>query len=127
MSLSETESGEWWSYERDENVGIWKIENWGRLFEEEIDEAESHYVETANRPEIEGALVVFESVDRLDAETQEYMTDVWSELARSVDLERVGYVADGITAMAVRSNVEAPDTELDSFESVEDALAWAKG
>jgi hypothetical protein len=46
---------------------------------------------------------------------------------RSLDLERTAYVADGITAMAVRSNVEAPETELDSFESVEEAPAWAKG
>jgi hypothetical protein len=35
-------------------------------------------------------------------------------------------VADGIAAMAVRANVEAPETELESFESVDEALSWAR-
>lgn len=125
MATHQTQSGEWWSYREEENVGIWTIEDWGKLFEEEIAAAEQHFGETANRPDITASLVVFDDVDALSSEMQEHITEVWSQLAQSVDLERTAYVADGITAMAVRSNVEAPDTELSSFESIDEALEWA--
>jgi hypothetical protein len=119
------QSNTWWSYRREGNVGIWEIKDWERLFEAEIDEAERHYQKTAGQQEITATLVVFESVGMLDSETQEYMTDAWSQLAQAVDLEKTAYVADGIAAMAVQSNVEAPETDLRAFESVDDALSWA--
>lgn len=125
MATHETQSGEWWSYREEGNVGIWTIEDWGKLFDEEIAAAEQHFSETASRPDITASLVVFDDVDALGSEMQAHITEVWSQLAQSVDLERTAYVADGITAMAVRSNVEAPDTELSSFESVDEALEWA--
>jgi hypothetical protein len=124
--MAVTDSGTWWSYRRNGNVGIWTIEDWERLFEEELDAAEQHFQETASNSEITTALVAFDEVEALGSETQEHMTEAWSMLTQAVDLDRVGYVADGITAMAVRSNVEAPNTHLDSFESLADALSWAR-
>lgn len=123
--MATTHSSRWWSYRREGTVGIWEIKDWARLFDAEIDEAERHYQETAGQPEITATLVVFESVGRLDGETQEYMTEAWSQLAQAVDLEKTAYVADGIAAMAVQANVDAPGTELNAFESVDDALSWA--
>jgi len=124
--MSVADSGTWWSYRRNGNVGIWTITDWERLFEEELEAVEQHFQETANNSEITAALIAFDEVDALGSETREHMTEAWSALSQAVDLDRIGYVADGITAMAVRSNVEAPDTQLDSFESLDDALSWAK-
>lgn len=125
-STVDAESGTWWSYRQEDNVGIWNIDDWERLFEEEIGAAEQHFQKTAADPGVTAALVVFDKVGTLDAEMQDHITDSWSQLGQSVDLERSGYVADGITAMAVRSNVRDPDTEIDSFESEQRALEWAK-
>jgi L-alanine-DL-glutamate epimerase-like enolase superfamily enzyme len=124
--MSQTETGKWWSYEQEGNVGIWTIEDFENLFAKELDEAESHYAETASRDEITATLVVFDEVGHLGSETQDHMTDAWSELAQAVDVERTAYVADGITALAVKSNVTAPNKELEAFESVDDALDWAR-
>jgi len=122
----DTPSGTWWSFRREDDVGVWTLTDWDRLFEEEISEAEQHYGQTASEPSLTASVVVFDEVGTLDAEMQEYITDAWSELAQSVDVDRIAYVADGITALAVKSNVEAPDTEIDSFESEGAAVAWAR-
>ena len=119
------DSGNWWSYERQGNVGVWTIADWGALFEEELDDAEEHYSETANQDDITATIIDFEAVDSLGVEMQDHMTDAWSQLAQAVELEKTAYVADGITAMAVKSNVEAPTTELATFESMDSALEWA--
>lgn len=41
------------------------------------------------------------------------MSEVWSQPARGVDIDRGAYVGDGTPAMAVKSNVEAPGVELE--------------
>jgi hypothetical protein len=122
--VSETDAN--WAYRQQDNVGIWTIDDWGQLFEDGLAEAESHYKDTTARPEITAALVTFDSVDSLSSEMQEHITTVWSQLTQLSEVSKVGYVADGIAAMAVRANVEAPETELESFESVDEALSWAR-
>jgi hypothetical protein len=124
--MSTLQNGRWWSYRREGSVGIWEIADWEHLFEHEIQEAEQHFQETASQPDITAVLVVFEEVDSLDSTTQDHITDAWSQLAQAVDIKRTAYVADGIAAMAVRANVEAPNQELDSFEDVDAALEWAQ-
>ncbi len=121
MSLSENK---WWSYRREGNVGVWEIQDWERLFTEEIQDAEQHFRRTASQSDITASVIVFEAVDTLDSTTQDHITDAWSQLAQAVDLDRTAYVADGIAGMAVRANVDAPDTELDSFEDVDEAMEW---
>ncbi|WP_276301704.1 hypothetical protein [Halorussus lipolyticus] len=124
--MTQLSSGDWWSYERDDNVGVWTIHDWEALFDEGLQDAEKHYSETANQDEITATIIEFGHVDSLGAEMQDHMTDAWSQLAQTVELERTAYVADGITALAVKSNVEAPNTELETFESLDSALEWAK-
>ena len=41
------------------------------------------------------------------------MSEVWSQPARGVDIDRGAYVGDGTPAMAVKSNAEAPGVELE--------------
>lgn len=125
MSHGMREVGNWASYRQEDNVGIWEIEDWKRLFEEEIEAAERHYQEIAGQPEITATVVVFDEVSSLSGEMQDHITDAWSQLAQAVEIEKAAYVADGIAAMAVTANVEAPNVELDSFESEQEAVAWA--
>jgi len=124
-SHTTTDGGTWWSYERRGAVGIWRIDDWEQLFESELADAEQHYRRTAGQSDITSTLVVFDEARTLDSEMQDHMTTAWSALSQAVDVEKTGYVADGITAMAVKANVEAPDTELESFESLVEALEWA--
>lgn len=115
----------WLDYRRDGNVAVFETENWERLFEEEIEAGEKAYAELAGDPAVTATVVVFNSVAGLDGEMQDHITEVWSQLAQAVDIEKAGYVADGITAMAVTSNVTAPGVEVDSFTTLDDALEWA--
>lgn len=117
---------QWLNHERQGNVAVFEIEDWEQLFANEIEEAEKQYGEVASDPEITATVVAFDSVDSLSGEMQEHITEVWSQLAQAVDIEKGAYVADGITAMAVESNVTAPGVDIDSFASLDDAVSWAK-
>lgn len=102
------------------------IYDWEHLFETELSDAETHYSDEANRDETTASVVVFDSADTPGSRMQDHITEAWSQLAQSVGgIERTAYVADGITAMAVKSNVSAPGTELESFESLDEAVQWA--
>ena len=102
------------------------IYDWEHLFETELSDAETHYSDEANRDETTASVVVFDSADTPGSRMQDHITEAWSQLAQSVGgIERTAYVTDGITTMAVKSNVSAPGTELESFESLDEAVQWA--
>lgn len=116
MSRSVYIGGQYFTCRQRDSVGIWAIENWDRLFAEELSAAESQFKETAGR-EITATVVVFGEVGALSSEMQDHITEPWSALAQAVDIEKAEYVANGIAAIAVTTNVDAPGVELDSFES----------
>lgn len=117
--------GENWSFEREGSVGVWTIHDVERLFEHDVEQAQQHFQETAGREEFVASVVVFEDNTNLSREMQEHMADAWSQLGQAVDLERTAYVADGVRAMAVKSNVTIPETELKSFNELRAAVEWA--
>lgn len=124
-AMALTESGETWRYESEGRVGVWIIEDIEGLFESEIVEAQRHFERVAGGGDLVAAIIVFDDTTSLGREMQEHMAEAWSELGRSVDLERIAYVAEGVRAMAVKANVEIPDTELKAYNSISDALEWA--
>jgi hypothetical protein len=114
------------SYERDGSVGIWRIEDFETLFEEELDAAEEWYRDESGNDRITATLVQFDGAPNLSGDVQSHINEVWSHLAQIADIERAGYVGDGIAAMAVKSKVEAPGVDIEDFEDMDAALEWAK-
>ncbi|ELZ43388.1 hypothetical protein C464_16717 [Halorubrum coriense DSM 10284] len=119
-------TGDSWSYTQKGTVGIWKVDDWGKVFDEELQEAEAHFRETVEEEDIKGVIIHFVSADALGSETQSHINNVWSELTQLGDIIRAAYVADGLKGMAVESNVENPDLETESFKSLDEALEWAQ-
>lgn len=114
------------SYEEDGSVGIWRIHDFEALFEDQMERGETWYERKSGHDKIMATVVVLDGAPNLSGEVQEYINEVWSHFAEIVDLEKVGYVGDGIAAMAVKSNVEVPGTEIEDFEHLDEAIAWAK-
>jgi hypothetical protein len=118
-------TGENWSFGREGAVGVWTVHDVEALFEHDVEQAQKHFQETAGRDGLDAAVVMFDDDTNLSREVQEHMADAWSQLGRAVDIERTAYVADGVRAMAVKSNVDIPDTELKAFNDREAAIEWA--
>lgn len=125
MSQPVSDGGPYWSYRQEGNIDLWVTHDWEQLFETERQAAEKHDGDKADRDENPTVIVQFDSADALGSQMQDSITEA-SQLAQSVTgIERTAYVGDGITAMAVRSNVPAPSTGLASFESIDEAIQWA--
>jgi hypothetical protein len=121
---------EYLEYEERGDVGIWIISDFAAYFESgEIEHGEEHYREVASEDRMDGTVVVMENAKQLGADIRDsldHINEEWSKLGDEVDVDRVGYVADGMMATAVQTNLEA-DVETDSFDSIDDAVTWARG
>jgi len=121
---------EYLSYEEHNDVGVWIIEDFGAYFESgEMEDGEAHYREVASEDRMDGTVVVMENAADLGSDIRnslDHINEEWSELADAVGVDRVAYVADGMMASAVEANLEA-DVETDSFDSIDDAVEWARG
>jgi hypothetical protein len=115
------------SYERVEDVDVYRIEDFETLFDEEIDRAEEFYRDRSSDERVTATVVRFDGAPQLGSDAQDHINQVWSQLAQLVDIERAAYVGDGISAMAVESNVEAPGVAIESFTDRQEAIEWAKG
>jgi hypothetical protein len=125
-SRTDADGGQHWSYRRENTVGIWTITDFEALLETEAADAEQHYQQTTMDESMTATVVVLEEPGAIGSELQEHITETWSQLAQTASgITRTAYVADGIAAMAVKSKVTAPETELESFSSVDHAVSWA--
>jgi len=109
------------------SVAVFEVDDWERHFAEEIDEGEALFAEEMAKSGVTGAVVGFEEIQSLGSEMQSRMSDAWSDLASGAPVDRVAYVADGITAMAVQANVDGGESTVDSFEDLDAAVTWAQG
>jgi hypothetical protein len=114
-----------WQFERRGAVGIWFMEGWQGFPDEDLEAASDHYRERGKRDDIDATLAVFGDSTNLPKETQEYMGEEWSENGEYTGVDRIGFVSEGTTAMAVKSNVEVPDATVRSFSDLEEAVEWA--
>lgn len=115
-----------WTFEQRGSVGIWFMEGWRGFADEDLEAASNHYRERGKRSDIDATLAVFGDTTNLARETQEYMGEEWSKNGEYTGVDRIGFVSDGTTAMAVKSKMEIPDAEIESFSDVDTAVEWAQ-
>lgn len=109
-------------------VGIWTATDAVGLFtdQEALKQAETHYEEVASDPAMSATIIQINDAEQLGSgvrDSLDHISDQWSELADSVDVDRLAYVADGLMAMTVKAKIDA-DVETESFDSVEKAVEW---
>ena len=115
-----------WEFETRGSVGIWFMKGWQGFADEDLEAASNHYRERGKQDDIEATIAVFGDGTNLAKETQEYMGEAWSENGRYTGVDKVGFVSDGIAAMAVKSHMEIPDAEVESFDRLDTAVEWAQ-
>ena len=116
-----------WEFEQRDGVGIWFMEGWRGFADEDLEAASDHYRERGQRDDIEATLAVFGDNTNLPRETQEYMGEAWSENGQYTGVDRVGFVSEGTTAMAVKSKMDIPGADIESFSDLDAAVEWAQG
>jgi len=116
-----------WAFEQRGAVGIWFMQGWRGFADEDLEAASDHYRERGKRDDIEATLAVFGDNTNLPRETQEYMGEAWSENGAHTGAERIGFVSEGTTAMAVKSKMDIPGADIESFSDLDAAVEWAQG
>ena len=116
-----------WDFETVGSVGVWYLEGWQGYADEDLDAVTRHYRERGSRSDITGTVAVFGEETQLPRETQEYMAEEWSANGEYVGVDRVAFVDDGITGMAVKSQMAIPTAEVEAFNDLEMAVDWARG
>ncbi|ELY96933.1 hypothetical protein C482_14834 [Natrialba chahannaoensis JCM 10990] len=106
-------------------VGFLFLEGWQGFPDEDLEAASNHYRERGSRDDIDATLAVFGDTTNLPKETQEYMGEEWSANGAYTGVDRIGFVSSGITAMAVKSQVDVDGAAVESFDDLETALEWA--
>lgn len=115
-----------WEFEQRGGVGIWFMQGWRGFADEDLEAASNHYRERGKRSDIEATLAVFGDNTNLPRETQEYMGEAWSENGEYTGVDRVGFVSEGTTAMAVKSKMDIPGADIESFSDLDAAVEWAQ-
>jgi len=116
-----------WDFEKRGTVGIWYMAGWRGFADDDLDAASEHYRERGSRDDITATIAVFGEGTNLPTETQEYMGEVWSENGEYTGVDRVGFVSEGITAMAVQSKMDIDGAVVEDFKDLDDAIEWAQG
>jgi hypothetical protein len=114
-----------WTFEQRGSVGIWYMDGWDGFADEDLEAASDHYRERGRRDDIDATIAVFGDKTTLAKETQEYMGEEWSANGEYTGVDKIGFVSDGITAMAVKSQMEIPGATIEDFDDLEAALKWA--
>ncbi|OVE83700.1 hypothetical protein [Natronolimnobius baerhuensis] len=115
-----------WDFEKRGRVGIWDMTGWQGFADGDLEAASDHYRERGKRADIDATLAVFGETTQLPKETQEFMREAWSANIAYAGVEKAGFVAPGITALAVKSTIEGDDADVESFTDLETALEWAQ-
>jgi len=115
-----------WEFETRGSVGIWFMKGWQGFADDDLEAASNHYRERGKADDIEATIAVFGDGTNLAKETQEYMGEAWSENGEYTGVDKVGFVSDGIAAMAVKSHMEIPGAEVESFDRLDTAVEWAQ-
>lgn len=92
----------------------------------DLEAATEHYRKRGSESDINATLAVFGSETNLAKETQEYMGEEWSKNGEYTGVDKVGFVSDGIVAMAVESKMDIENAEVEKFSNLENAIEWAK-
>lgn len=115
-----------WDFEKNGSVGIWYMKGWKGFADSDLEAATEHYRKRGSESDINATLAVFGSETNLAKETQEYMGEEWSKNGEYTGVDKVGFVSDGIVAMAVESKMDIENAEVEKFSNLENAIEWAK-
>lgn len=115
-----------WDFEKRGNVGVWFMKGWQGFADEDLEAASNHYRERGRRDDIEATLAVFGDQTSLAKETQEYMGDAWSANGEYTGVDKIGFVSEGTTAMAVTAQVEVDGATIEHFSDLDEAIEWAQ-
>lgn len=114
-----------WHFEKRGNVGVWVLKGWNGYADEDLESVTEHYRERGKQQDITGTVAVFGDEANLGAETQKYMGEQWSANGEYVGVDRIAFVSEGITGMAVKSNMDIETAEVADFDELEPAVEWA--
>lgn len=114
-----------WDFEKRGSVGVWNFNGWDGWDDEELESLSKHYRERASENDISATIAIFGEKTDLPAETQQYMANEWSDNVSYAGIQRVAFVAEGITGMAVRSQLEV-EAATEDFDSLDAALSWSR-
>ena len=53
--------------------------------------------------------------------------EAWSENGEYTGAGKIGFVSEGTTAMAVKSRMDIPGADVESFSDLDAAVEWAQG
>lgn len=115
-----------WEFETRGTVGIWHMKGWQGFADEDLEAASNHYRERGKADDITATLAVFGDETNLPKETQEYMGTEWSKNGEYTGVDKIGFVSSGITAIAVKSNMEISGAEIENFKDLDTAVEWAQ-
>lgn len=115
-----------WEFETRGSVGVWFMKGWRGFADEDLEAASEHYRERGSNEDIDATIAVFGDQTNLPKETQEYMGEEWSANGEYTGVDKVGFVSDGVTAMAVKSQMDISGAEVESFDDLDAALDWAR-
>jgi len=115
-----------WDFEKRGPVGIWYMRGWKGFADEDLEAASDHYRERGNQTDITATIAVFGDETNLPKETQEYMGNEWSKNGEYTGVDKVGFVSEGLVAMAVSSQMDIPGAAVDSFDDLDTAVDWAQ-
>lgn len=125
-SLGVSHTDKPWSYEIEDNVVVWDIKGWNDPTEKELEEVTIELEKAAGKDEVTASVTEMEADVNLDKQTMEYIEQnnaMYSELGVS----KVGWVSDGIQGLALRSKLQGtPGLEVEAFDDLDEAVAWAK-
>lgn len=114
-----------WEFEQNGSVGIWYMRGWKGFADEDLEAATEHYRERGSQEDIEATIAVFGNETNLAKETQEYMGEEWSKNGEYTGVDKVGFVSEGIVAMAVESRMDISGAEVEKFDDLDTAVEWA--
>jgi hypothetical protein len=89
-----------------------------------MDTVGSEWLDHASQSHVTATITEFNSDMDLGRETQNHLAREWTENAERAGIDKIAFVAEGITARAVSANLDVPQ-EIRTFASVGEALRWA--
>jgi hypothetical protein len=119
--------GESWSLEFDDGVVVGRFEQGMELdaFEEEAYPAFEAIVQEYEY-EIVGTADLVEVEETLGNDVLAIWEQAAQESSQLPNYERGALVADGIKKFALKNKLSVPDAEIRGFESLPDAIQWAR-
>ena len=115
-----------WDFEKRGSIGIWYMNGWKGFADEDLEAASEHYRERGSERDITATIAVFGDEANLGKETQEYMGREWSKNGEYTGVDKIGFVSEGLVAMAVCSNMDISTAKVEHFDRLDDAIEWIK-